>query len=70
MYGTPTMYIDLTTVLKERVKNDPELLSKLNCLERFFSGGSICLPEVIKKLKQQLKSIKFTVRIQFFHIRK
>lgn len=61
MYGTPTMYIDMLTVLNQKMQEDPDILEKMSCLERFYTGGACCLPEIISKLRTYFKGTNITV---------
>ncbi|XP_065215188.1 medium-chain acyl-CoA ligase ACSF2, mitochondrial-like [Planococcus citri] len=53
MYGTPTMYIDLMTVANKMAVSDPTVFSKLSSLEVALTAGSLCPPDLFRKMKEQ-----------------
>ncbi|XP_065222001.1 medium-chain acyl-CoA ligase ACSF2, mitochondrial-like [Planococcus citri] len=60
VYGTPTMYIDLIRVVKNRAQSDPQVYEKISSVERFFSAGALILPDTIMQLKTLFRNSKFS----------
>ncbi|XP_065222005.1 medium-chain acyl-CoA ligase ACSF2, mitochondrial-like isoform X2 [Planococcus citri] len=60
VHGTPTMYIDLIRVVKNRAQSDPKVYEKISSVERFFSAGALILPDTIMQLKTLFKNSKFS----------
>lgn len=59
------MYVDILNIANRRAASqDPQIFSKTLRLERFFSGGAICLPEIVIKLKKHFGDIKFSVGLK------
>ncbi|XP_065205857.1 medium-chain acyl-CoA ligase ACSF2, mitochondrial-like [Planococcus citri] len=52
LYGTPTMYIDLITIVNKMAITDPAVFSKLSSLEVAVTAGAICPPELFRKMKK------------------
>lgn len=61
IYGTPTMYKDLMTVCEERSIVDSKLGDKMACVEILHSGGAMCFPETMTKLRKHFKNSRFMV---------
>lgn len=51
----------MLTILRQKLKEDPQTLEKMSSLERFYTGGASCLPEVIVKLRTDFKKTKISV---------
>lgn len=55
------MFIDLLSNLNNRAQEDPKIYQKFTCVQRMFTGGATCLPEVINNLKKHFPWLKVTV---------
>ncbi|XP_065221994.1 medium-chain acyl-CoA ligase ACSF2, mitochondrial-like [Planococcus citri] len=61
--GTPTMFIDFITIVKNRAQSDPQIYEKISSVERFFSAGALIFPDTITLLKTLFKNSKFSVKV-------
>lgn len=64
VYGTPTMFTDLVTIVRKREPSDPLIHSKISSLESALTSGAYCTPELFKEMKRVLKFKRIQVIIE------
>ncbi|XP_065224462.1 medium-chain acyl-CoA ligase ACSF2, mitochondrial-like [Planococcus citri] len=58
--GTPTMFIDIIRIMKNKAQDDPQIYEKLSSVQRIINGGASILPDTIVQLKALFTNAKFS----------